>query len=56
MWLAFPSLIEFGTAGETPEPFKPTCHIVHDRRVIDMNDGLAKWSGRDGSKPAGPGV
>ncbi len=46
MWLAFPSLFDFGTEGPVPEPFKPTCHIFYGLRVIDISDGLPKWSGQ----------
>ena len=45
MWLAFPSLFDFGTPTAVPEAFKPTCHIFYAARVFDMNDGLPKWSG-----------
>ena len=45
MWLAFPSLFNFGCALKIPTKFKPTCHIFYGMRVIDMDDGLPKWSG-----------
>ena len=45
MWLAFPSLFDFGTPTKIPEAFKPTCHIFYEARVFDMGDGLRKWSG-----------
>ena len=46
MWLAFPSLFEFGgVRQEVPEKFKPTCHIFYGMRIIDINDDLPKWSG-----------
>ena len=45
MWLAFPTLFDFGEAGELPETFRPTCHIFYSHRVVDMADGLPKWSG-----------
>ena len=45
MWLAFPSLFDFGGASLVPEKFKPTCHIFYSMRVIDMKDGLPKWAG-----------
>ncbi len=45
MWLAFPSLFEFGNPLKLPTSFKPTCHIFYGTRLIDMNDGLPKWSG-----------
>ena len=45
MWLAFPSLFNFGTPPAVPEAFRPSCHIFYGARVFDMNDGLPKWSG-----------
>ncbi len=45
MWLAFPPLFDFGAAPEVPEPFRPTCHIFYGARMIDVPDGLPKWSG-----------
>jgi len=43
MWLAFPTLFEFGQ--DVPDSFKPTCHIFYSQRVIDVCDKLPKWSG-----------
>jgi hypothetical protein len=45
MWLAFPSLFDFGPIAAIPKPFRPTCHIFYGLRVVDMNDGLPKWAG-----------
>ncbi|MGB8331498.1 MAG: GFA family protein [Polyangiales bacterium] len=45
MWLAFPTLFEFGTPPQVPAAFEPTCHIFYGARVIDIADGLPKWSG-----------
>ena len=45
MWLAFPSLFDFGQTSEVPRPFKPTCHIFYGLRVVDVDDDLPKWSG-----------
>jgi hypothetical protein len=45
MWLAFPTLFDFGQGSETPDSFKPTCHIFYAQRVIDICDNLPKWSG-----------
>lgn len=45
MWLAFPSLFDFGREGKIPEKFRPTCHIFYDMRVIDVIDDIPKWSG-----------
>lgn len=48
MWLAFPSLFDFGTPREIPEAFEPTCHIFYGARVFDVEDDLPKWSGHAG--------
>jgi len=45
MWLAFPSLFDFGSTPKVPEPFMPTCHIFYGARMMDMHDDLPKWSG-----------
>jgi len=45
MWLAFPSLFNFGGVSKVPATFKPTCHIFYVMRVVDINDDLPKWSG-----------
>jgi len=45
MWLAFPTLFDFGQPAVIPESFKPTCHIFYGQRVIDIVDDLPKWSG-----------
>ncbi len=45
MWLAFPSLFDFGPTPKVPTKFKPTCHIFYGSRIIDINDNLPKWSG-----------
>jgi len=45
MWLAFPSLFDFGHPSKVPAAFRPTCHIFYGLRVVDLNDGLPKWSG-----------
>ena len=44
MWLAFPTLFDFGQPAQVPEAFKPSCHIFYGQRVQDMEDGLPKWS------------
>jgi hypothetical protein len=48
MWLAFPTLFDFGVPARVPEAFKPTCHIFYGARVMDVDDGLPKWSGHKG--------
>lgn len=45
MWLAFPSLFDFGTAPRAPRAFQPSCHIFYGARAIDIDDGLPKWLG-----------
>jgi hypothetical protein len=45
MWLAFPTLFDFGPRTGVPDSFKPTCHIFFDMRVVDVWDDLRKWSG-----------
>ncbi len=45
MWLAFPSLFDFGFPPKVPTAFLPTCHIFYGSRVIDIRDNLPKWSG-----------
>ena len=45
MWLAFPSLFDFGSPSKVPKAFMPTCHIFYGSRVIDISDDLPKWSG-----------
>ncbi len=45
MWLAFPSLFDFGHPANVPDSFKATCHIFYGMRVFDIPDDLPKWSG-----------
>ena len=45
MWLAFPSLFDFGHEDEVPGSFRPTCHIFYGTRVVEVGDDLPKWSG-----------
>ncbi len=45
MWLAFPSLFDFGFPPKVPEAFRPTCHLFYGARRIDIRDDLPKWSG-----------
>ncbi len=50
MWLAFPSLFDFGSPPVVPAAFRPRCHIFYGARMLDMEDGLPKWAGhRDAS-------
>ena len=45
MWLAFPTLFDFRAPQRVPEAFRPTCHIFYRMRVMEIDDGLPKWSG-----------
>ena len=45
MWLAFPTLFDFGANSEIRKAFRPTCHIFYGQRVIDVDDRLPKRSG-----------
>jgi hypothetical protein len=45
MWLAFPTLFDFGEPPTVPSPFRPRCHIFYGQRVLDMEDGLPRWEG-----------
>jgi hypothetical protein len=45
MWLAFPTLFDFGTPPQVPEAFRPSCHIFYGMGVMDIVDELPKWSG-----------
>ena len=44
MWLAFPTLFDFGTPPRVSDAFKPTCHIFYSMLVMDIGDTLPKWS------------
>lgn len=48
MWLAFPTLFDFGAPPQVPAVFRPTCHIFYGMRVMDVDDGLPKWSAHKG--------
>jgi hypothetical protein len=48
MWLAFPTLFDFGMPPRVPDTFQPTCHIFYSMRVMEIDDGLPKWSGHKG--------
>ena len=47
MMMVLPTTISFGDAG-VPDTFKPTAHVFYGSRVLDMIDGVPKWSGIDG--------
>ncbi|KAF2816558.1 uncharacterized protein BDZ99DRAFT_377126 [Mytilinidion resinicola] len=44
MILLFPSLVNFKSK-EDRELFKPRCHMFYGQRVMDIPDGLPKWTG-----------
>ncbi|KAH7396113.1 Mss4-like protein [Pyrenochaeta sp. MPI-SDFR-AT-0127] len=44
MILLFPSLVHLKT-DEDKAYFKPRCHMFYGQRVMDIPDGLPKWSG-----------
>lgn len=44
MVLLFPSLIHLKT-DEQRARFKPRLHMFYEQRVVDIPDGLPKWSG-----------
>jgi len=46
MILLFPSLIHFKNKEERLN-FKPRCHMFYGQRVMDVPDGLPKWTGLD---------
>lgn len=47
MILLFPSLIHLKT-DEDKAFFKPRCHMFYGQRVMDIPDGLPKWTGLSG--------
>ncbi|TVY18151.1 hypothetical protein LARI1_G003653 [Lachnellula arida] len=47
MILLFPSLIKF-KGHEEKEKFDATCHMFYGSRLVDVKDGLPKWTGLDG--------
>ncbi|KAF7868312.1 hypothetical protein EAF04_004844 [Stromatinia cepivora] len=44
MILLFPSLIKFKSK-EEKERFNPECHMFYSKRLVDLPDGLPKWTG-----------
>jgi len=45
MILLFPSLVHLNDYPEAKALFKPRCHMFYGQRVMDIPDGLPKWSG-----------
>ncbi|KAK6438379.1 hypothetical protein LTR95_005417 [Oleoguttula sp. CCFEE 5521] len=48
MILLFPTLVHFKNEQEKKN-FKPRCHMFYGQRVMDIPDGLPKWSGLNNS-------
>ncbi|KIW07422.1 uncharacterized protein PV09_02263 [Verruconis gallopava] len=46
MILLFPSLIHFPD-DDSKLSFRPRCHMFYSQRVMDVPDGLPKWTGMD---------
>lgn len=44
MILLFPSLVHIKTE-EDRLKWRPRCHMFYDQRVVDIPDGLPKWTG-----------
>lgn len=44
MILLFPSLVDFKNK-EDREKFRPRLHMFYGERVVDVPDGLPKWTG-----------
>ncbi|KAI0077896.1 hypothetical protein K474DRAFT_1661129 [Panus rudis PR-1116 ss-1] len=45
--LAYPSSFKFED-GHVPKEFQPTAHIFYSERVMEIPDGIPKWSGHKG--------
>jgi hypothetical protein len=50
MILLFPTLLEDINTKRGREAFKPQCHMFYPQRVVDLKDGVDKWSGLDNGK------
>lgn len=44
MVMAYPSSFNFKD-GHVPKSFAPSAHIFYANRVMDVDDGVPKWSG-----------
>jgi len=51
MWLAFPTLFDFGYPPKVPKSFLPSCHIFYGNAALPVNDGLPRYSGHKGKSP-----
>jgi hypothetical protein len=52
MVLVYPSTMGF-ERGKVPRDFQPSAHIFYEERVMDVQDGVPKWSkhkGKEGSE------
>ncbi|PMD37603.1 hypothetical protein L207DRAFT_545837 [Hyaloscypha variabilis F] len=47
MILLFPGMIKWKSVEERKK-FMPSCHMFYEQRVVDIPDGLPKWSGMSG--------
>jgi len=47
MILLFPTLIKGINTEKGKKAFKPACHMFYPQRVVDLKDGIDKWSGLD---------
>lgn len=51
MIMAYPSSFNFPD-GHVPSSFAPSCHIFYKEAIIEVDDGVPKWSGhKDLSDP-----
>jgi hypothetical protein len=50
MILLFPTLLEDIATKRGREAFKPHSHMFYPQRVVDIKDGVDKWSGMDDKK------
>ncbi|KAI0710083.1 Mss4-like protein [Earliella scabrosa] len=51
--LAYPSSFKFKD-GKVPREFQPTAHIFYRERVMEVPDGVPKWSGHKGQSELMP--
>jgi hypothetical protein len=45
MWLAFPSLFDFGSPPAVPAAFRPSAHIFYGSHVVEVEGRVPRWSG-----------
>jgi len=51
MILLFPTLIEGINTPEGRDAFQAQCHMFYTERVVDLKDGLPKFSGMSDKSP-----